>query len=84
LGYPPGDKSLRPMVDQACSWALSNEAQVIQGRPRRCTSQEGNALLYMVQLGFVDGRCDELAERLIRWQWPDGGWNCDERLEANH
>ena len=23
-------------------------------------------------------------ERLLAWQWPDGGWNCDKRPEASH
>lgn len=50
---------------------------VIRGRARRCASQQGNALLYSVELGFLDGRTDELARLLERWQWPDGGWNCD-------
>ena len=25
-----------------------------------------------------------LAERLLLWQWPDGGWNCDKNPEAAH
>lgn len=84
LGYPSGDKSLKPLANQACSWALGLTAQVIRGRPRRCASQEGNALLYIIRLGFVDKRCDELASKLMNWQWPDGGWNCDKRPEACH
>ncbi len=32
----------------------------------------------------MDERCHQLAECLIRWQWPDGGWNCDRRAEAAH
>jgi hypothetical protein len=31
----------------------------------------------MLALGLADDRADELARRLARWQWPDGGWNCD-------
>jgi hypothetical protein len=27
---------------------------------------------------------DTLAENLLRWQWPDGGWNCDVRPSASH
>ena len=27
-------------------------------------------------------RTEELAARLIKWQWVDGGWNCDKRPEA--
>jgi hypothetical protein len=26
----------------------------------------------------------ELADSLVKWQWPDGGWNCDKRPEAHH
>lgn len=84
LGYPPEDKSLEPLVDQARCWALSLEPIDINGRPRRCASQEGNALLYLIRLGFVDGRCDVLANKLMACQWPDGGWNCDKTPEACH
>jgi hypothetical protein len=24
-----------------------------------------------------------LVSRLLQWQWPDGGWNCDKRPEAD-
>jgi hypothetical protein len=57
---------------------------VIQGRARRCASQQGNALFSAVALGLTDDRCAQLADLLIRWQWPDGGWNCDRRPEAVH
>jgi hypothetical protein len=58
---------------------------IIDGRYRRCASQEGNALAVAVRLGLTgDGRVDRLAENLMRWQWPDGGWNCDRRTEARH
>ena len=50
---------------------------VIDGRYRRCASQQGNALWFLHRLGLADERCDQLAERLLYWQWPDGGWNCD-------
>ena len=36
----------------------------------------------MIRLGFLDERCDLLAERLLSWQWPDGGWNCDRTPDA--
>ncbi len=57
---------------------------IIQGRARRCASQQGNALFSAVALGLMDERCARLAELLIRWQWPDGGWNCDRRAAAAH
>lgn len=56
---------------------------IIAGRARRCASQEGNALYAMVALGIADERADRLAANLLRWQWPDGGWNCDRRTAAD-
>lgn len=56
---------------------------LIQGRYRRCASQQGNALLSITRLGLADQRSDALAERLIHWQWPDGGWNCDRNPTAH-
>jgi hypothetical protein len=46
-------------------------------------SQQGNALWYLITLGLADGRTGGLAERLLLWQWPDGGWNCDRRPGAS-
>jgi len=31
-----------------------------------------------------DPRVRLLAESLVEWQWPDGGWNCDRRPQARH
>ncbi|MFC1705873.1 hypothetical protein ACFL59_03510 [Planctomycetota bacterium] len=55
---------------------------IVQGRARRCASQQGNALYAAVTLGFHDERSHQLAKLLMRWQWPDGGWNCDKKPEA--
>jgi hypothetical protein len=55
----------------------------IRGRYRRCASQQGNALYFLTRLGIADERADSLAERLLHWQWEDGGWNCDRRPEAD-
>jgi hypothetical protein len=56
--------------------------RVIAGRPRRCASVQGNALLYATRLGGRDDRVRLLAGMIERWQWEDGGWNCDRRPEA--
>jgi hypothetical protein len=56
---------------------------VMNGRYRRCASQQGNALWFLHRLGVADERCDKLAERLLYWQWPDGGWNCDKEPTAD-
>ncbi len=56
---------------------------LMEGRYRRCASQQGNALYSILTLGIADERTDALAERLLHWQWPDGGWNCDRRPAAD-
>jgi hypothetical protein len=55
----------------------------IRGRYRRCASQQGNALYFLTKLGIADERTGMLAERLLHWQWNDGGWNCDPRPSAD-
>ena len=55
----------------------------IRGRYRRCASQQGNALLSVTRLGLGDSRSERLVERLLHWQWPDGGWNCDRNPSAD-
>src|SRR5438132_6043080 len=56
---------------------------VVRGRARRCASQQGNALYSLTSLGLADERSDSLVERLLHWQWPDGGWNCDRHPKAD-
>ncbi|WP_109208616.1 MULTISPECIES: hypothetical protein [Microbacterium] len=75
---------LRPMFEAEFDWLLGERhgrrIRVIEGRTRRCASQEGNALYAASTLGWAgDERPRELAARLMTWQWPDGGWNCDAR-----
>ncbi|MCK4275463.1 MAG: hypothetical protein KAX78_03050 [Phycisphaerae bacterium] len=84
LGYPPDDESLRPLADQVLNWAVNLRPKIIEGRVRRCASQEGNALFSTITLGLADGRCSEIAQHLIEWQWADGGWNCDKKPAACH
>ena len=86
IGYPSGDKSLIPLREQVLAWLFSEKhkkhIKTIDGRTRRCASQEGNALFSLLTLGLTDARTEELAERLIKWQWHDGGWNCDRDPKA--
>ena len=87
LGYPSGDELLRPLVEQCFEWLLSKDHQrsirEINGRTRRCASQEGNCVYYSLALGLADARTEELVSRLLKWQWEDGGWNCDKFPEAS-
>jgi hypothetical protein len=87
-GYPQGDESLFPLREQIYDWLFSQEHEKkiisISGCTRRCASQEANALFYLLSLGLADDRTEELSRRLLSWQWPDGGWNCDKKPEAEN
>jgi 2-amino-4-hydroxy-6-hydroxymethyldihydropteridine diphosphokinase len=87
LGIPPGEKSLQPLMEASYAWLLGagreQSLRVVAGRTRRCGSIEGNAAWYSLRLGLADKRTDELVNRLLSWQWSDGGWNCDKRPEAD-
>src|SRR5512140_2234322 len=77
IGYPPGDRSLLPLWEQVWSWLDAERhfkfpsTLVIPGqeeRVRRCASQEGNAVWYMLKLGLADERVETLVGRLRQWQ----------------
>ena len=76
------------MMDQVYRWLLARELPGRrtpagqESRARFCASMEGNAIWYSIRLGLDDERTAQLAQRLVRWQWPDGGWNCDDRATA--
>jgi hypothetical protein len=89
LAIPESDRKAIKAANQVLEW-LRGESHLraikkINGLTRRCASQEGNALGVCSYLGMAeDTRVRALAESLIDWQWPDGGWNCDKRPEAHH
>ncbi|MGI8517943.1 MAG: hypothetical protein ACR2ME_06340 [Acidimicrobiia bacterium] len=78
-----GPQFFRDDVVSSKTSRKTNGVPVIAGRHRRCGSQQGNALRAMLKLGLADGRAHQLAERLVHWQWPDGGWNCDRTPAAD-
>jgi hypothetical protein len=98
IGYPSADPDLEPLAERVMqTWlapsyyaefetttSASKEHAVplMDGRYRRCGSQHGGALLAAVTLGVQAAAADRLVERLLHWQWPDGGWNCSRRLAA--
>ena len=63
IGYPPTDEDLIPLREQVLEWLLEDEhrckIRAIDGRVRRCASQEGNALYALLQLGLADERVDQ-------------------------
>ena len=92
LGIPSNDRRAHAAADQVLTWLTSDDhrgriinLQKLDGRWRRCASQEGNALAVCSRLGMTDDpRVQFIAQSLIEWQWHDGGWNCDKNPQANH
>jgi hypothetical protein len=83
LHYPPGDTSLQPMVEQEVEMILNIAEITIAGKNRNCASITAFALWSLLVLGLADDRCEKMVDRLLAWQWPDGGWNCDKRPNIN-
>lgn len=79
---------LRPMfyedfaVERKADAYKREGVPVMHGRHRRCASQQGYALYFLLKLGLEDERVHDLVERLLYWRWPDGGWNCDKEPSA--
>jgi hypothetical protein len=93
LGITADTPGAGPPIEAAAelvmAWLMSpgrrRRIRPIDGRYRNCSSQEGAALWAACTLGVGDGAAlRTIAERLVLWQWPDGGWNCDVRPKASH
>lgn len=89
VGIPGLAGPVEAAFDAVGAWlasaARAQRAVPIDGRVRMCGSLEGNALWAACRLGLADDeRVPGMARRLVAWQWPDGGWNCDPRPAASH
>jgi len=87
LAAPAGEPRCVAAAQTVLAWLTSERHRrniaVIDGRTRRCASQEGAALAVCCRLGLADdARVQTLARSLVAWQWPDGGWNCDQRASG--
>jgi hypothetical protein len=83
----PGDPRVAAVAERVLSWLAAPRrlrgGKVIDGLMRRCASLEGNGLGTCCRLGLAgDPRAELLARSLVDWQWPDGGWNCDQRASG--
>ncbi|MEU3625186.1 hypothetical protein [Amycolatopsis coloradensis] len=86
LGVPAGEPRALAALEPVLTWRRRAQARVpvIDGLARVCGSIDGNVLAVSCALGLAeDPRVAGLAERLLEWQWPDGGWNCD-RAAGGH
>lgn len=88
LGYPASDDTLIPLREQILDWLFDPRRMkaipLINGLWRRCACQEGGAVFSLLRLGLADSRVEQLVQLLLKWQWPDGGWNCDKHPESSH
>jgi hypothetical protein len=63
---------------------LTKTTTTANGLPLSDASIQGNALAVACRVGAADDpRAAMLGEALLRWQWPDGGWNCDGRASGH-
>jgi hypothetical protein len=87
LDVPAADPRVAAVAEHVLTWIVDNlryRPRVIDGMPRSHASVHGNALGACARLGLAgDERTERLAEAIISWQWPDGGWNCDNRADGH-
>ena len=84
---PPHDDvevRLAAGIDRELDWIANprhlDAVRQIDGLHRADASMEGNALYAASRFGYAgDERARRLVSKLLEWQWPDGGWNCDRR-----
>jgi hypothetical protein len=88
LGVPAGEPRAMAALDRVLDWLtarnrLARARRLPGGQPLSDASIEGNALAVACRLGAAgDPRAGMLADALVSWQWPDGGWNCDGRASG--
>jgi hypothetical protein len=87
LAVPATDPRVAAAAEHVLPWItdhLKYPPRVVDGLPRSHASVQGNALGACARLGLAgDERTERLAEAIISWQWPDGGWNCDNRADGH-
>jgi hypothetical protein len=69
-------------IDRELAWIANprhlDSIKKLNGLYRSDASMEGNGLYSASRFGHAgDERARTLARKLLEWQWPDGGWNCD-------
>ncbi|MDQ3664928.1 MAG: hypothetical protein M3353_09780 [Actinomycetota bacterium] len=86
LEVPAETPGIRALFDHVLAWReLPRHRPVVAGLTRAHATAEGLTLEAGCHLGLAAEPCvSALAESLLAWQWPDGGWNCDPRPQAGH
>ncbi len=89
LGVPSGGPRATAAAEQVLKRLTGQSHRdripTVNGLTRVQASVEGNALAVCSRLGLAErAEVRVLADSLIEWQWPDGGWNCREGEEVHH
>jgi hypothetical protein len=85
LEVPAADPRVAAAAEHILTWLMGKDrhrgkATVIDGLARVHTCIDGNALAACCRLGLAgDDRARAVAQSLLQWQWPDGGWNSDRK-----
>ena len=88
LEVPASDPRVTAAAEHVLTWLMGKhrhggKATVIGGLARVHSCIDGNALAACCRLGLAgDDRARALAESLVEWQWPDGGWNSDRKASG--
>jgi len=87
LGVPHDDRVARRAAEYVLARlpGMARGPSRVAGRYRLHASVLGNPLGVCSRLCMADDpRVHRIAESLVEWQWPDGGWNCDSTETATH
>ena len=89
LAVPASHGALGPLIDHVLRWLWGERRAAtpadVGGRVRAHATQDGYTLAALCVLGRADDpRASRIADSLVAWQWPDGGWNCDRSPGARH
>jgi hypothetical protein len=90
LGAPASEPRVMAALESVLAWLAADEedpedALRIRDRYRIHGSIYANALAVATRLGKAsDPRASNVADWLMLWQWPDGGWNCDRHPHVTH
>src|SRR5262245_13086638 len=85
FGLPPSDRQARRACTLLLDGGLQRDGGINygwQGQSETCIT--GMVLSVLSYFKYDDGRLDTIADHLLRWQMPDGGWNCRRRSGATH
>lgn len=88
LAIPKDNRQAHKAATEVLAWlseALRHPVTRVNNLARKHASVYGNPLGVFSYLGMAeDRRVKLIADSLVEWQWPDGGWNCDSNPGAHH